>query len=52
MSRKILYIDPLDCTGCRNCEIACSYAKEGLVNPQKSRIRVLRIGATYDGLIV
>ncbi|MBC7218897.1 MAG: 4Fe-4S dicluster domain-containing protein [Hadesarchaea archaeon] len=52
MSRKILYIDPLECTGCRNCEIACSYIKEGLMNPQKSRIRVVRIGATFDSPIV
>ena len=47
-----MYIDPLDCTGCRNCEIACSYIKEGLMNPQKARIRVVRIGATYDNPIV
>ena len=52
MGRKILYIDPLDCTGCRNCEVACSYIKEGLMNPQKSRIRVVRIGPTYDSPVV
>lgn len=50
--RKILYIDPLDCTGCRNCEIACSYVKEGLMNPQKARIHVVRIGAAYDNPVV
>jgi len=28
------------CTGCRLCEIACSVAKEGAVNPETSRIKV------------
>jgi Fe-S-cluster-containing hydrogenase component 2 len=28
------------CTGCRLCEIACSLAKEGVVNPEASRIKV------------
>lgn len=48
MTRKILYADPLDCCGCRNCEIACSVAKEGIVNPHKSRIRVVREGPVID----
>ena len=28
------------CTGCRQCEMACSFEHEGLFNPAKSRIRV------------
>jgi len=28
------------CTGCRLCEIACSFAKESVVNPAASRIKV------------
>jgi Fe-S-cluster-containing hydrogenase component 2 len=38
--KKIL-IDHKKCTGCRQCETACSAAHyEGEVNPQKSRIRI------------
>jgi len=46
--KKILYADPLECCGCRNCEIACSVAKEGIMNPHKSRIRVVREGPVID----
>lgn len=35
-----LVIDPVKCTGCKQCEMACSYVKEGSFNPSKSRIRV------------
>ena len=28
------------CTGCRLCEIACSHTKEGVINPEASRIKV------------
>lgn len=38
--QKALLIDPGKCTGCRQCEMACSYEKEGAFNPAKSRIRV------------
>ena len=37
---KALVIDPGKCTGCKQCELACSYVKEGEFNPAKSRIRV------------
>ena len=37
---KALVIDPGKCTGCKQCELACSYVKEGVFNPAKSRIRV------------
>jgi Fe-S-cluster-containing hydrogenase component 2 len=37
---KSLHIDPLKCTGCLQCEMACSYAAEGVFNPSKSRIKV------------
>jgi carbon-monoxide dehydrogenase iron sulfur subunit len=39
---KVLIIDGDKCTGCRVCELACSMAKTGEYNPQKSYIRVLR----------
>ena len=38
--QKSLVIDPGKCTGCKQCELACSYIKEGTFNPSKSRIRV------------
>ena len=37
---KALVIDPGKCTGCKQCEMACSYENEGMFNPSKSRIRV------------
>lgn len=38
--QRALVIDPGKCTGCKQCELACSYVKEGAFNPAKSRIRV------------
>ena len=40
---KILFIDPTKCTGCRTCEIVCSLAKEGVINPTKARVQVIKI---------
>jgi carbon-monoxide dehydrogenase iron sulfur subunit len=36
-------IDVHKCTGCRNCELVCSYLHEGVFAPSLSRIRVVRI---------
>lgn len=38
--QKSLNIDPGKCTGCLQCEIACSLDNEGSFNPSKSRIKV------------
>ena len=38
--QKSLHIDPGKCTGCLQCETACSLEQEGLFNPSKSRIKV------------
>jgi Fe-S-cluster-containing hydrogenase component 2 len=38
--QKSLHIDPGKCTGCLQCEIACSLDNEGAFNPAKSRIKV------------
>ncbi len=38
--QRALLIDPEKCTGCLQCEMACSFEHEGLFNPSKSRIRV------------
>lgn len=37
---KALQIEPEKCTGCLQCELACSYQAEGVFNPAKSRINV------------
>ncbi|TAN62337.1 MAG: (Fe-S)-binding protein, partial [Magnetospirillum sp.] len=39
MQRSLL-LKPEKCTGCRQCEMACSFEKERVFNPAKSRIRV------------
>jgi TPP-dependent indolepyruvate ferredoxin oxidoreductase alpha subunit len=36
------------CVGCDICEYACSFEKEGVFNPLKSRIRSVRIGQTFN----
>ncbi len=38
--QRSLYIDPGKCTGCRQCEMACSASHGEGFNPSKSRIRV------------
>ena len=38
--QRSLVIEPSRCTGCMQCELACSFVKEGKFNPSKSRIRV------------
>lgn len=37
---KALIVDPLKCTGCRACEVACSFAHDGVFNPAYSRVKV------------
>ena len=36
------------CVGCDICEYACSFEKENVFNPLKSRIRSVRIGQTFN----
>ena len=38
--QKALHINPGKCTGCMQCEAACSYEHEGAFNPSKSRIKI------------
>jgi len=40
--QRSLHIDPEKCTGCLQCELACSYDNEGVFNPSKSRIKVFK----------
>ena len=42
-SERILFIDPDKCTGCRICEMACSFGKIKECNPSRSRIHVVKI---------
>ncbi len=37
---RSLHIDPKKCTGCLQCELACSFEHFGAFNPAKSVIRV------------
>ena len=38
--QKSLHIDANKCTGCLQCEMACSYDNHGIFNISKSRIKV------------
>lgn len=38
---KQLKISPKKCTGCKSCELACSFANEKEFNPSKSRISAI-----------
>ena len=40
---KNLVVNPNKCTGCRLCELACSYKHFKVVSPSKSRIHVVRM---------
>ncbi len=42
MEERMLAVFPELCTGCRDCEIVCSLKHFGVINPERSRIRVLR----------
>ena len=39
---KMVFVDHAKCTVCRLCEIACSLNKNGVVNPTRSRINVIK----------
>ena len=39
---KALIIDHEKCTGCRLCELVCSVKHDGVSNPIRSRIRVMK----------
>lgn len=47
---KALYIDYQKCTGCRLCELVCSVSHDGISNPTRSRIRVMKWEA--EGLYI
>ena len=39
------------CVGCDICEYACSFEKEGVFNPLKSRIRSVRVNVTFNSAV-
>jgi Fe-S-cluster-containing dehydrogenase component len=39
---KVLIFDADKCTGCKMCQLACSYVKHGEFNPNKSCIQVMK----------
>lgn len=39
---KTLVVDAEKCTGCRTCEVVCSFYHERECNPSKSRIHVIK----------
>lgn len=41
---KVLIMDGDKCTGCLQCELACSFHHTGLFNPARSRIKVFDTG--------
>ena len=44
--QKSLYINADKCTGCLQCEMACSYENYGVFNPSKSRIKIFEFDHT------
>ena len=47
---KALYIDYQKCTGCRLCELVCAVMHDGISNPSRSRIKVMKWEA--EGLYI
>lgn len=47
---KALYINHEKCTGCRLCELVCAVKHDGISNPARSRIRVMKW--EHEGLYV
>ncbi len=42
MSKKLIVVEPLLCTGCQQCELACSITRTGVANQANARIRVTK----------
>ncbi len=42
MTNKVVVVDYEKCTGCRNCEMACSVFHAQVCNPTKSAVRIVK----------
>lgn len=51
MVNQHIECDSNKCVGCNICEYACSFEKEKVFNPTKSRIRAVRIDQTFNATI-
>ena len=40
--KKVLMVDYEKCTGCRLCELVCSVMHDGVSNPIRSRIKIIK----------
>jgi len=43
--QKTILVDATKCTGCRTCELVCSVKNEGIANPARARVQVMRFEA-------
>lgn len=43
---KVLFVEPEKCTGCRTCELICSFTHVGEFNPLRSRVSVVSFEKT------
>jgi len=43
---KVLFVEPEKCTGCRSCELICSFVHAGEFNPLRSRISIVAFEKT------
>ena len=48
MTTNVLVVDPTKCTGCRDCEVACSKKHTYENNPDLSRIHILDLDNSDD----
>ncbi len=47
---KVLVLDYDKCTGCRECELVCAIQHEGVSNPARSRIKVVK--REWEGIYI
>jgi carbon-monoxide dehydrogenase iron sulfur subunit len=47
---KVLILDYEKCTGCRECEMVCAIQHEGVSNPARSRIKVIK--KEWEGIYI
>ncbi|MDI6823520.1 MAG: 4Fe-4S dicluster domain-containing protein [Bacillota bacterium] len=53
MTTARILVDPALCSGCRACEVACSFGHEGVFGPGLARIRVVKVEEEgYDRPVV